>query len=540
MSAPKFGLDDAAVGRMASRLASRSTPRTVEEPEPTIRFASYDQAVADLGAGGYVAVGSAMFKHGHALWQLTKNADGYSLMRVAAEPAVFEEDKTKEAPGMHSEETLKMGSRDRYGVQVQPGDAVHYSLGGEPVMGHVVRAAFGYLDIRLDGQMDSGVPSEMVMVDRQSRVASGSGEDPSIGIERDSPIHDTDKQDKDMMGMHINPEKAAAFVSQHFSSYGAAMIDEFEKPISRTTVAQINKLAQEAKVCENCKGKGCEQCMGRQATRASSWTSLQQFTTPDVIKGICTSVRAGMDARFVSKAANIPFAIAFELRDDIAPMPANDARAIFAMAKNVRTATLEDTAFGELAGRVGADFATHLASCVLAYRKKELSFQRTAVDQTAQDYWKAYFGEYGDQWVREIKRRVKADLVRVALTKQGVDATAAEYWSNYYGDYGDKLVEEVDRATKKKKSVTAARKPMNADATPMPLPQPVAHRDIFAGVNIIADESWESNRVALVKTASGAFQVLIRSGNTQKAVTAGSQHEAISTFRKAVYAHCGI
>lgn len=539
MSAPKFGLDDAAVGRVADRLASKVAEPTAAEPVPELRFASYEAAMQDLRSGRFERIGSAMYKKGHSLWQLSKTSDGYALVRVASEPAVFEEDETKEAPGMHSEEHLKMGSRDRYGVQVRAGDFVHYSLGGEPVVGRVVRAAYGYLDVRLDGQMDSGVPSDMVMVDRRRR-AGAHGEDPSIGIERDSPMHETDKSDKEQMGMHVNPEKAASFIGQHFGSFGAMLSDEIDQSLPRAVVAKINRLAQEAKSCENCQGKGCEQCMGRQAVRVASWSSLQQFGSKDVLRGILDNVKAGMTARRASKAANIPFALAYALRDDLKPIPPNEVREIFRMAKNVRTATLDDTAFGNLAGKVGSEFAQHLVSHVQAFRTGSLAFQRTAVDQTAEDYWKAYFGDYGDQWVREIKRRVKADLVRVALVKQGVDETAAEYWSNYYGDYGDKLVEEVDRASKKKEVTAARHRPMNAGAPEMPLPQPVARRDIFAGQNIIAEESWDTNRVALVKTASGAFQVLVRSGNAQKIETPGSQHEAITAFRKAVYAHCGI
>lgn len=539
MSAPKFGLDDASIKRLAKKLSTKTAPvAQVTEPSDMLRFASYDAAEQGLRQGHFERVGSAIYKHGHSLWQLSKLSDGYALVRVAAEPDVFEEDETHEAPGIHSEEQLKMGSRDRYGVQVRPGDVVHYSLGGEPVMGRVVRAAYGYLDVRLDGQMDSGVPSDMTMVDRQRR-ASGHGEDPSIGIERDSPMHETDKSDKEQMGMHVNPEKAAAFIGQHFGSFGATLTDTFEQPIPRSVVAKLNRLAQMAKSCAQCRGAGCVQCMGRNATRIASWESLQKFAPQNVIYAVLDNIKAGMHARRASKVANIPFAVAYELREDIAPMPPQEARAIFSMAKNVRTATVDDAAFGELAGKVGPEFATHLAMHVLAYRNKALAFQRVAVDQTAEDYWKAYFGDYGAQWVREIKRRVKADLMQVMLVKQGVDETAAKYWSNYFGDYGEKLVEEVDRASKKKE-VTAARKPMNADATPMPLPQPVARRDIFAGANIIAEEAWENNRVALAKTASGAFQVLIRSGNAQKAETATSHHDAITKFRKAVYAHCGI
>jgi hypothetical protein len=36
--------------------------------------------------------------------------------------------------------------------------------------------------------------------------------------------------------------------------------------------------------------------------------------------------------------------------------------------------------------------------------------RKTALDQTAKDYWTAYFGEYGKSWVRDIPRRIKANL----------------------------------------------------------------------------------------------------------------------------------
>jgi hypothetical protein len=532
MSAPKFGLDDAAIRRMATKFETAATPVAVFEPN--LRFASYASAVENLERSGFERLGSAFYKQGHALWQLSKASDGYSLVRVAAEPEVFEEDKVKEAPGLHEHEQLKMGSRDRYGVPIQLGALVHYSLGGEPAVGRVVRAAYGYLDVRLNDQVDSGVPSDLVMVDRRAAV----DENLSLGIERDSPEHEVDSGDKEQMNMHLNPEKVAAFVEQHFCSFGATLVDAFEQTVPRTLVAKVNKLAQEAKACETCTGKGCEKCMGRQATRIASWESLQQFAAKPVLRAIVDAVQAGARARQASKVANIPFALAYELRDAIAAVPAHEARAILATAKNVRTATLDDAAYGELVGRLGADRALHLASCVLDCRNKKLAFQRVAVDQTAEDYWTAYFGDYGEQWVREIKRRVKADFVRVALLKQGVDQTAAEYWSNYFGDYGDKLVDEVDRSTKSKKDVTAAvKRPMGT--SPMLLPQSVPRRDIFVGANIIAEESWEGNRVAIAKAASGAFQVLIRSGNAQKVEVLPSQREAVAAFRKAVYAHCG-
>lgn len=502
-----------------------------------IRFSSYQQAQNDLARAGFQPTGSGFYRQAHSLWQLSKTSDGYSLIRTAAEPDVFEEDVVSEAPGPHAKEHLKMGALDRYGVEVRVGDFVHYSLAGEPVAGRVMRASYGYLDVQLKAQVDNGVPSDLVMVDRRLRVASA-GEDPSIGIERESPLHDSAAKDLDSMNLHLNPDKTAALIDQHFSSYGAALADMFDQQLPQVTAASMRKLAEESKGCA-CKGVGCEDCMGRKATRVATWQSLQQvINRPEDLKRAITAVAAGMRARRVSREANIPLAIAYELRDDLAAIPAREARELFALAKNVRIASIEDKSFSVLAERVGEEFAQYLTDHVLAYRKQALKFQRCAVDQTARDYWKAYYGEYGEQWIREIKRRIKADLVKAALLKQAVDDAAAEYWSNYYGDYGDRLVEEVDRASAKKE-VTARRVPMNAGAPAMSLPKPVQHRDIFASANIIAEEQWGGNRVALAKSPSGVFSVLVRSGNAQREKVASTEAEAISEFRKMVYAHCG-
>lgn len=410
------------------------------------RFASYKEAETDLPKFGFSSVGSAMYRRGHDLWQLSKMGDGFALMRVAAEPEVFPEDEVHEAPG--DRENLKMGCVDRYGVPVQIGHLVHYSLGGESVSGRVARAERGYLDVRLANQFDSGVPADMVMVDRQAQL------DP-IEPPRESPIHDVDKQDKDNMDLHINPEKAAAFIGDFFSAYGGDLANSFHRVLPRKTVEAINALGDMHHV--------------RRATRTASWGSLEQF-----------------------------------------------------------------------AGAETTDSVRKLIANGIKVRKESNSLHKQAVDDTAKAYWTAYFGDYGDQWVREIKRRVKADLMRAVLVKQGVDDTAAEYWSDYFGDYGDALVEEVDRSVKEKSKVEAARKPMNSDATPMTLPQPVAKHDVFANVHIVAEESWgNSNRVALA-VSGGVYQVLVRSGNAQKKVTAASQKEAIETYRKAVWAHCGV
>jgi hypothetical protein len=36
---------------------------------------------------------------------------------------------------------------------------------------------------------------------------------------------------------------------------------------------------------------------------------------------------------------------------------------------------------------------------------------KTAVDQAAKDYWKAFYKEYGETWVKDVPRKIKAALI---------------------------------------------------------------------------------------------------------------------------------
>jgi len=75
------------------------------------------------------------------------------------------------------------------------------------------------------------------------------------------------------------------------------------------------------------------------------------------------------------------------------------------------------------------------------------SCPKVAVDSKAEEYWKAYYGPYGEQLVKEVKKRIKADLAKIWLTKQGVDEAAAEYWQNYFTDenYGEELTKDIPK-----------------------------------------------------------------------------------------------
>ena len=77
---------------------------------------------------------------------------------------------------------------------------------------------------------------------------------------------------------------------------------------------------------------------------------------------------------------------------------------------------------------------------------------RRAVDEAAKRYWKTYFGPYGDTWVSDVRKRLKADLLRASL-KNAVDDSAVDYYADYYGEYGKELTEEKARDIKKKAGV---------------------------------------------------------------------------------------
>lgn len=70
---------------------------------------------------------------------------------------------------------------------------------------------------------------------------------------------------------------------------------------------------------------------------------------------------------------------------------------------------------------------------------------KIAIDQAAAEYYKAYYGPFGESLVKEVKKRVKADLSKLWMVKQGVDEAAAEYWSAYYADtgYGADMTKDV-------------------------------------------------------------------------------------------------
>jgi hypothetical protein len=516
-------------------------------------------------------IGSSMYRKGHTLWSMEPDSSGrYALVRHASEPSDFpvEDDPSEvvhEAPYPSGEE--KEASRavqpvrpsyeetlvatagkefpdvtDRYGIAVRMNDIVSYPLGGEYVKGRVAAVTTaGNLDIRLEHQVDRGVPADFVVIDRKSRQAQMISD--SAPTPPSSPEHDADKQEKDNLNlsMHKSLEaenKRLAFV-QHWATYGAVLADQIllaPNLSEKTKTAMLSTFSATRGVAEVAKSLG--------HSKAASWDSLKEYAGEKATETVRNFVYAGLQSRMMSRDLNLPLAMTMELRGDIGKMPRKHASTLRLGLTEMKTASIQDKTALELMKLYGADTVKKWSEVLAKYKKGELRLQKkTAIDTTAKNYWTAYFGEYGDEWVRDVKRRLRADLVAAKLKMQALDDTATDYWSNYYGEYGDELTKEVNRAVTKNPKVQPERTAAVAIAPQMQLPpdgrgnQP-ARRDIFAGVKLILDESLPktAHRVGLAKTTNG-YNVLVRTSNAQKVQFAKTEKEAHTLFAGYVKSH---
>jgi len=530
---------------------------SAKEARVILKSASSSEALDEVATLGYVSVGSGIYKRAHNLWSLEPSAGGgYALVRMASEPKSFPVDDdpkeiVQEAPIPQEEESLdqKKGSRypitpdwdealtatagkefpditDRYGVSIRVGDVVSYPLGGDYVRGRVASVRGGYLDVQMQHQLDVGVPADFVIIDRKSRNAQ-------LDVPIESPEHTRDKEDKENLNltMHksLEAQKKQAF-KRYWVTYGASLADAIVSApnLPQTTLHNLRTAK-----------------LGSKTQRVASWISLKAYGGDQAVDTVLKHVRAGVAARLASRKLNLPLAVTWDLRHEIPKVARGSLPSLVLGLKEMKEFSIRDRIACDLVNKFGESTVGKWASAFVAYRKGTCELQKKiAVDTTAKDYWTSYFGEYGDEWVRDVKRRVRADLTSAKLKMQGVDSTAVDYWGNYFGEYGDELVKEVDRAVKKNPKVepqgrdpkAKSASPMNLNAPPMSLPQPVKRRDIFAGVQPVLNEEIGSNRVALVKVANG-YNILVRSGNAQKSMFRKEQREALHEFGVAVKAH---
>jgi len=167
-----------------------------------------------------------------------------------------------------------------------------------------------------------------------------------------------------------------------------------------------------------------------------SWQDLGKVFGEDTIKEIKFAVAHGMRVRQASKFLNLPFILTADLIEDVEVIGKNAVKDIVSRVK---------------AGRVKeaiSEYGTPAKKVAKLFKEAhELNNHRIAVDEAAKKYWEDYYGEYGAQLVKEIKKRVRADLAYEWLRKCGVDEAAAKYWQNYFSDsdYGKALTEVLPK-----------------------------------------------------------------------------------------------
>src|SRR5579872_881925 len=335
-------LSDDAFRRIANRSrTAESDPDPKSDPEPNphedgeikLEASSFEDASREIIQSGFRSVGSAIYKKGQRLWSMLPSADGrYTLVRLAAEPSDFpiEDDPhevVQDAPfpvppsgkqarvasvrpvRLSYEETLVapvgspgkdlVGIRDRYGISVRIGDVVSYPLGGDFLTGKVAAATTaGYLDIQLEHQMDTGVPSDFVTINRQARVA------------QELPEQRQDNQDKENLNltMHKSLEAKKVAFTNHWVTYGATLADQVlhAANLPKGTIGKIGStLSASEGVDEVAKKLGHKKIV--------AWESLSAYAGRGAISSIRSLVMQGVRSRMASKNLNLPLAIAYEL-----------------------------------------------------------------------------------------------------------------------------------------------------------------------------------------------------------------------------------
>jgi hypothetical protein len=225
-------------------------------------------------------------------------------------------------------------------------------------------------------------------------------------------VNRTKAEREDLDDLELYQAKAAASLGM----WGASMTDlrQFSR-LPHNASKHYSKVAKEL------------QDAGETAPKVMSWAKLSKAFGADKVASVKESVEFGMKARLASKELNIPFVMAADLVEDW---------------EKVGTAVLKEIVDTVKEGK------TSSAPKALVKKVRQVlssSIPKIAIDQAAAEYYKAYYGPFGESLVKEVKKRVKADLVKLWMVKQGVDEAAAEYWSAYYSDtgYGADMTKDV-------------------------------------------------------------------------------------------------
>lgn len=202
--------------------------------------------------------------------------------------------------------------------------------------------------------------------------------------------------------------------------FGASLVDDpiLSSPIPASVAKNFNIAAKK---------------MGEEPPKVLGWTEIRSAYGDDTVDEIRRHISSGMRIRMASKYLNIPFVVAGDILNRV-ECGREEAKEILGMVRSGKRIEAE-AKFGGSARRI--------AHIYESYAKN--GYHKISVDQAAKDYWESYYGPFGKELVREIKKRVRADVAEMWMKKYGVDEAAAEYWSKYLGEYGSHWVSIVPK-----------------------------------------------------------------------------------------------
>ncbi len=164
------------------------------------------------------------------------------------------------------------------------------------------------------------------------------------------------------------------------------------------------------------------------APRVYSWDELSDACSPSGVLHARQAISRGMRIRMASKFLGVPFIVTAELLDRFPKVSKDSMKAEVLRFKSGKKVA---SSLGRRVAEVIDEFAD--------------GRHKIAIDAKAKAYWESFFGPFGEEMVREVQKRVRADLAKAWFQKNAIDEKAAEYWSNYYGAYGKDWVSIVPK-----------------------------------------------------------------------------------------------
>jgi|GEM_PF-2894198 len=242
----------------------------------------------------------------------------------------------------------------------------------------------------------------------------------------EAEVFDTDEQKKEATrreaGLHkeASGKEAARETAQAlWGLFGADLVDEptLNEEIPVSVSRRFNTAAR-----------------NEAPPKVHTWDELRRAFGAEHVDHARKAIAHGMKVRFASKYLDVPFIIAAEIITQLPDVPKTEVKQAIDLIKTGRKIA---------AFQSGGAAARRVALILDEY--VDPASHRIAIDQKAKDYFSAYYGPFGEELVREIKKRVRADLASSWMRRNGVDAVAAEYYSKYFGAYGQRWVSVVPK-----------------------------------------------------------------------------------------------